>query len=73
MVDKNGKMMKQDASFARVASLGPDAIDVGCNIYWDIAGGKEEREEREAFLLSVMQLGKSLELSFYDNRRMHQA
>ena len=37
---------------------GPDAIDVGCNIYWDISSGKIEREARNEFLIEVMKLAK---------------
>ena len=65
--------MKEDSSFARVSALGPDAIDIGCNIYWNINSGKVEREARDGFLIEVMQLAKSHDLNFHDNRRRHSA
>ena len=33
------KTMKEE-DLARVSTLGPDAIDIGCNIYWNISSGK---------------------------------
>nr|MCS5525469.1 hypothetical protein [Candidatus Poseidoniaceae archaeon] len=66
MIEKNEKTMKEESSFARVSSLGPNAIDIGCNVYWDITSGKEEREERDSFLLGVMSLAKENSISFYD-------
>ena len=65
--------MKEDSSFARVSALGPDAIDIECNIYWNINSGKVEREARDGFLIEVMQLAKSHDLNFHDNRRRHSA
>ncbi|HJL60039.1 MAG TPA: mechanosensitive ion channel, partial [Candidatus Thalassarchaeaceae archaeon] len=70
MIEKNEKTMKEDSSFARVSSLGPTAIDIGCNVYWDITSGKEEREERDSFLLGVMSLAKKNKISFYDLRTL---
>ena len=67
------KTMKEEDSFARVSTLGPDAIDIGCNIYWDISSGKVEREARDGFLIQVMELAKTHELNFHDNRRRHSA
>lgn len=63
--------MKEEDSFAKVSTLGPDAIDVGCNIYWNISSGKVEREARDDFLIKVMELAKSRDLMFHDNRRRH--
>ena len=65
------KTMKEEDSFARVSALGPDAIDIGCNIYWNISSGKVEREARDGFLIEVMQLAKTHNLDFHDNRRRH--
>ena len=70
MIEKNEKTMKEESSFARVSSLGPNAIDIGCNVYWDITSGKEEREERDSFLLGVMSLAKKNKISFYDLRTL---
>lgn len=71
LISKHEKTMKEGDSYARVATLGPDAIDIGCNIYWDINSGKIEKEQRDGFLISVMDLAKSNDLKFHDNRRRH--
>ena len=71
LIKGHEKTMKEEDSYARVSALGPDAIDVGCNIYWNIGSGKIEREARDDFLLKVMELAKSHELKFHDNRRRH--
>jgi len=39
-------------------------------LYWDVAGGSTEREEKEKFLLGVMQLAKEKKLKFFDARMM---
>ena len=71
LIASHEKTMKEEDSFARVSALGPDAIDVGCNIYWDINSGKIEREARDSFLIDVMSLAKTHGLNFHDNRRRH--
>ena len=73
LIASHDKTMKEEDSFARVSTLGPDAIDIGCNIYWDIASGKVEREARDGFLIEVMEIAKTHELKFHDNRRRHSA
>ena len=65
------KTMKEEDSFARVSTLGPDAIDVGCNIYWDISSSKVEREARDGFLIEVMEMARTHNLKFHDSRRRH--
>ena len=47
MIKEHEMTMKEESSFAKVSALGPDAIDVGCNIYWDIDSGVVERETRD--------------------------
>ena len=71
LIEKHEMTMKEESSYAKVSTLGPDAIDIGCNIYWDIKSAKVEREARDDFLIQVMGLGKSHELNFHDNRRRH--
>jgi MscS family membrane protein len=63
--------IKEEDSYARVSNLGPDSIEIGCNIYWDINSGKIEREARDNFLLEIMELAKSHKLKFHDNRIRH--
>jgi MscS family membrane protein len=71
LISGHERTMKEENSFARVSALGPDAIDIGCNIYWDISSGKEEREARDGFLIEVMEMAKTFDLRFHDNRRRH--
>ena len=73
LIKANGETMKEESSWAQVSALGPDAIDIGCNIYWDIASSKAEREARNNFLLAAMDLAKSHGLSFHDGRIRHTA
>ena len=67
-IQNHPKTLKEDASWVNVAALGPLAIDVDCNMYWDISSGKEEREARDEFLLDVMNAAKELNLEFHDAR-----
>ena len=71
MIKEHEMTMKEESSFAKVSALGPDAIDVGCNIYWDIDSGVVERETRDEFLMKVMELATTHSLMFHDNRRRH--
>ena len=73
LIAGHDKTMIEEDSFARVSTLGPDAIDIGCNIYWNISSGKAEREARDGFLIEVMQLAKTHNLNFHDNRRRHRS
>jgi MscS family membrane protein len=71
LIKANGATMKEESSWAQVSALGPDAIDIGCNIYWDIASSKQEREARNKFLLAAMDLAKDHGLAFHDGRIRH--
>lgn len=62
------KTMKEDASYAKVASIAKDSIEIGCNIYWDVGGGMEEREARQAWLLDVTRLAKKHGIAFFEPR-----
>ena len=68
LINANSATMKEESSWAQVSALGPDAIDIGCNIYWDISSSKVEREARNKFLLEAMNLAKDHGLSFHDGR-----
>ncbi len=72
LVEANERTTKTDSSFANVALLGPQSIDVACNMYWDISNGKQEREARDAFLLDTMRLAKELGLQFFEPRLRRQ-
>ncbi|MBT7987855.1 MAG: mechanosensitive ion channel family protein, partial [Euryarchaeota archaeon] len=64
----NAATMNEDSSWCRVSDISATSIDVSLNLYWDVQGGADERQEKEKFLLEVMQLAKNHELRFYDNR-----
>ena len=71
LIVNHEKTMKEDSSYARVSALGPDAIDIGCNIYWNINSAAGEREVREGFLVQIMEIAKTFDLQFHDTRRRH--
>ena len=64
----NAATMNEDSSWCRVNDISATSIDVSLNLYWDVQGGADERQEKEKFLLEVMQLAKNHGLRFYDNR-----
>ena len=72
MIQSNEKTTKKDASSVRVQSLGPQAIDIACNLYWDTSSGTEEKELKQSFLLDVMRIAKQLELHFFEPRLRRQ-
>jgi len=72
LIEKNEKTTKKDASFVRVQALGPQAIEIACNLYWDTSSGTEEKELKQDFLLDVMKLAKSLDLQFFEPRLRRQ-
>ena len=65
---ENAATMNEDSSWCRVNDISATSIDVSLNLYWDVQGGADERQEKEKFLLEVMQLAKNHRLRFYDNR-----
>ena len=68
-IQENAATMNEDsASWCRVSDISATSIDVSLNLYWDVQGGADERQEKEKFLLEIMQLAKEHKLSFYDNR-----
>lgn len=67
-IQDNGATMNEDSSWCRVNDISTTSIDVSLNLYWDVQGGADERQEKEKFLLEIMQLARNHNLSFYDNR-----
>ena len=67
-IQENAATMNEDSSWCRVSDISATSIDVSLNLYWDVQGGADERQEKEKFLLEIMQLAKEHKLSFYDNR-----
>ncbi len=68
LIEENERTTNEGSSFANVAMLGPQSVDVQCNLYWDISSGKQEREARDALLRDVMRLAKDLGLRFFEPR-----
>ena len=62
--------LKHESSWCQVSALSAQSLDISLNLYWDVAGGSTEREEKEKFLLGVMQLAKEKKLKFFDARMM---
>jgi MscS family membrane protein len=67
-IQENAATMNEDSSWCRVSDISATSIDVSLNLYWDVQGGADERQEKEKFLLEIMQFAKDHKLSFYDNR-----
>ena len=67
-IQTNDKTTKKEASFVRVRSLGPQAIDIACNLYWDTSSSTEEQELKQIFLLNVMRMAQALDLHFFEPR-----
>jgi MscS family membrane protein len=64
--------MKEDSSWAKVSAIAKDSIEVSCNIYWDVEGGANERDAKQAFLLNVARLAKENAIVFYEPRVRNQ-
>ena len=60
--------LKHESSWCQVSTLSVQSIDISLNLYWDVAGGATEREEKEKLLLGIMQIAKEKNLKFFDPR-----
>ena len=67
-IQDNAATMNEDSSWCRVSDISATSVDVSLNLYWDVAGGADEREEKEKFLLEIMHLARTHKLKFYDSR-----
>lgn len=68
LIEINDKTQKEDDSYAHVQAIAKDSIEIGINLYWDVSGGLEEKQEREKFLINVVGLAQELELTFFEPR-----
>jgi len=68
LIEKHPQTLKEESSWVNIDILGPEAINVNVNMYWDIASSKDERKARDDFLLTVMDTAKDLGLNFFDPR-----
>jgi len=48
--------------------ISPTSIDLAVNMYWNVSGSVQERQEREKLILEIMRLAKKNSLQFYDGR-----
>lgn len=64
--------MKKDSSWAKVSAIAKDSMEISCNIYWDVEGGADERDAKQAFLLNVARLAKENGIVFYEPRVRNQ-
>jgi len=67
-ISENEFTTKEDSSWCRVNMISPTSIDLAVNLYWDVSGSVQEREEREKLILEIMSLAKKNSLQFYDGR-----
>ncbi|MBT5661678.1 MAG: mechanosensitive ion channel family protein, partial [Euryarchaeota archaeon] len=67
-IKENPKTLKEDSSFCQVSMLSATSLDVDLNLYWDVAGGVEEREERAKFIIRLKNIADDLGIDFYDGR-----
>jgi len=72
LIQNDENTMKKDSSYAKVSAIAKDAIEISCNIYWDVEGGADERDARQLFLLNVARLAKENGIEFYEPRVRNQ-
>jgi len=68
LIRKNPKTQKEDDSYAHVSAISKDSIEIGINLYWNVSGGVEEKQEREKILLDIIGLTEGLDLTFFEPR-----
>ena len=44
------------------------SLDVDLNLYWDVAGVVEERQERAKLIIQIKNIAEDLGIEFYDGR-----
>ncbi len=67
-IEDNPKTLKEDASFCQVSMISATSLDVDVNLYWDVSGSVEEREERAKFIIEIKNIAEELGIEFYDGR-----
>ena len=68
LIGKNPKTQKEEDSYAHVSAISKDSIEIAVNLYWNVSGGIEEKEEREKILLNIIGLAEELKLTFFEPR-----
>ncbi len=69
LIHSHPQTQKKEDSYAHISVISKDSFEVGCNLYWDVEGGLEEKEAREKFLLDVTRLAEKCNLDFFEPRR----
>ncbi len=67
-IEEHPKTLKEDASFCQVSMISATSLDVDLNLYWDVSGGVEEREERAKLIIDIKNIAEDLGIEFYDGR-----
>jgi MscS family membrane protein len=72
LIKNNENTMKPESSYAKVSAIAKDSIEIGCNLYWDVEGGADERQAKQEWLLDVARLAKKHDIEFYEPRVRNQ-
>jgi len=67
-IEEHPKTLKEDASFCQVSMISATSLDVDLNLYWDVSGGVEERQERAKLIIQIKNIAEDLGIEFYDGR-----
>lgn len=67
-IEEHPKTLKEEASFCQVSMISATSLDVDLNLYWDVSGGVEERQERAKLIIHIKNIAEDLGIEFYDGR-----
>lgn len=67
-IEDHPKTLKEEASFCQVSMISATSLDVDLNLYWDVSGGVEERQERAKLIIDIKNIAEDLGIDFYDGR-----
>ena len=67
-IEEHPKTLKEEASFCQVSMISATSLDVDLNLYWDVSGGVEERQERAKLIIGIKNIAEDLGIEFYDGR-----
>ena len=67
-IEEHPKTLKEEASFCQVSMISATSLDVDLNLYWDVSGGVEERQERARLIIDIKNIAEDLGIEFYDGR-----
>ncbi|MEC7508048.1 MAG: mechanosensitive ion channel family protein [Candidatus Thermoplasmatota archaeon] len=67
-IEDHPQTLKEEASFCQVSMISATSLDVDLNLYWDVSGGVEERQERAKLIIQIKNIAEDLGIEFYDGR-----